>query len=44
MTRLVKLRDIDVLSTAELEEVIELYQKKSVENEHYKQYHRYGKV
>ncbi len=41
---LVKLRDIEVLSDSELEEVIELYQKKSVKKEDYEQYQKYAKV
>lgn len=41
---LVKLRDIDVLSNSELEEVIELYQNKEVKNKSYEQYQKYVRV
>lgn len=41
---LVKLRDIEVLNDTELEEVIELYQKKSVNKVDYEQYQKYEKV
>ena len=41
---LVKLRDIDVLSPAELEEVIRLYYKKGAKKEDYEQYQKYAKV
>jgi hypothetical protein len=41
---LVKLRDIEVFSNTELEEVIELYQNKSVRKENYEQYQKYAKV
>lgn len=38
---LVNLRDIDVLGNTELEEVIELYQKKRDNKQENKQYHKY---
>jgi hypothetical protein len=41
---LVRLRDIEVLSNIELEEVIELYQNKSGRKEDYEQYQKYAKV
>ena len=41
---LVKLRDIDVISPTELDEIVELYQKKGAKNENYEQYQRYEKV
>lgn len=41
---LVKLRDIEVLSNIELEEIIELYHSKSVKTEHRQQYEKYSKV
>lgn len=41
---LVKLRDIEVLNDIELEEVIELYKKKSVKRQDYEQYEKYAKV
>ena len=41
---LVKLRDIEVLNDTELEEVIEIYQKKSINKEDYEQYQKYVKV
>ncbi|GAA0716413.1 hypothetical protein GCM10008905_00820 [Clostridium malenominatum] len=41
---LVKLRDISVLSSTELEEVIKLYQKKGVKKEEYEEYRRYAKI
>lgn len=41
---LVKLRDIAILSDAELEEVIGLYKNKGVKEEDYKQYKKYEKV
>ena len=41
---LVKLRDIGVLSAAELEEVIELFQNKGNQKEEYEQYNKYLKV
>ena len=43
-TGLVKLKDIDVLSPTELNEIIELYQKKGAKNKDYEQYQRYEKV
>lgn len=39
---LVKLRDIDVLSDSELEEIIEFYQKKNLKNKDYEQYQKYS--
>jgi hypothetical protein len=41
---LVRLRDIEVLCNTELEEVIELYQNKSIRKEDYEQYQKYAKV
>jgi hypothetical protein len=41
---LVKLRDIEVLSNTELEEVIQLYQNKGFRKENYEQYKKYAKV
>ncbi|MDR3596906.1 hypothetical protein [Clostridium sp.] len=41
---LVKLRDIEILSDAELEQVIKLYKNKSVEKKDYEQYQKYEKV
>lgn len=41
---LVKLRDIEVLNDTELEEVIELCQKKSISKEDHEQYKKYAKV
>ncbi|MBU3189997.1 hypothetical protein K9O30_12710 [Clostridium bowmanii] len=41
---LVKLRDIDILSPTELDEVIEIYQKIGTEDEDYEQYHKSEKV
>jgi hypothetical protein len=41
---LVKLRDIDILSPTELEEVIELYQNRNIQNGDYEQYQKYAKV
>ncbi|HVJ50209.1 hypothetical protein [Desulfitobacterium sp.] len=41
---LVKLRDIEVLTNTELEEVIELFHSKSVKNEDRRQYENYSKV
>lgn len=41
---LVKLRDIEVLNDTELEEVIELYQKKSINKEDHVQYQKYAKI
>lgn len=41
---LVKLRDIEVLSNAELEEIIELYHNKGVKEEAYEQYYKYANV
>ncbi|WP_055668563.1 hypothetical protein [Desnuesiella massiliensis] len=41
---LVKLRDIAILSDAELEEVIGLYKNKGVKEEDYTQYKKYEKV
>lgn len=41
---LVKLRDMEVLTDTELEEVIELYQKKSINIEHNKRYQKYAKI
>ncbi|GFP75400.1 hypothetical protein [Clostridium fungisolvens] len=38
----VKLRDIDVLSDSELEEIIEFYQKNELKNKNYKQYENYS--
>ena len=41
---LVKLRDIEVLSNSELQEVIELYQNKGVKKKDYEQYEKYVRV
>lgn len=41
---LVKLRDIEVLTNTELEEIIELYHGKSVKSEDKQQYEKYSKV
>lgn len=41
---LVKLRDIEVLTNTELEEIIELYHSKSVRNKDKQQYEKYSKV
>ena len=41
---LVKLRDIDILSPTELDEVIELYQNRDVKIEDNEQYQKYAKV
>jgi Na+/melibiose symporter-like transporter len=41
---LVKLRDIEVLSNKELEEIIEIYHDKDVKKGDYKQYQKYEKV
>lgn len=41
---LVKLRDIEVLTNRELEEIIELYHSKSVENKDKQDYEKYSKV
>lgn len=41
---LVNLRDIDILSPSELEEVIELYQNRDAENEDNEQYQKYVKI
>ena len=41
---LVKLRDIEILSPLELEEVIELYQSRGEKKEGYEQYQKYAKV
>ena len=41
---LVKLRDIEVLTNTELEEIIELYHGKSVRNKDRQQYEKYSKV
>ena len=41
---LIKLRDIELLSDTELEEIIEIYQKKGVIKENYEQYQEYAKV
>lgn len=41
---LVKLRDIEILSDNELEDVIELYQNKSAKKVNYEQYQKYAKV
>jgi hypothetical protein len=41
---LVKLRDIDILSPDELDEVIELYQNRDVENQDNYQYQKYAKI
>lgn len=41
---LVKLRDMDVLSPMELEEIIKLYKNKRVKKEDYEHYQKYEKV
>lgn len=41
---LVKLRDIEVLTNTELEEIIELYHSKSIRNKDKQQYDKYSKV
>jgi hypothetical protein len=41
---LVKLRDIEVISNVELEEVIELFNKKIVKKERYLEYQKYANV
>lgn len=41
---LMKLKDFDVLSNAELEEVMELYEKKGLEVGHYEKYTKYSNV
>ena len=41
---LVKLRDIEILSPTELDEVIEIYEKIGAEDENYEQYKKYEKV
>ena len=41
---LVKLRDIDVLSPSELEEVIEMYNKKCTKKQGYEEFEKYKKV
>ena len=41
---LVKLREIEILSPIELEEVIELYQSRGAKREGYEQYQKYAKV
>jgi hypothetical protein len=41
---LVKLRDIDVLSPNELDEVIELYRKRGAKEENHEQYQKYAIV
>lgn len=41
---LVKLRDIEILSGAELEEIIELYKNKGVKEKDYEQYKKYERV
>jgi hypothetical protein len=41
---LVELRDIDILSPTELDEVIELYQIRDVQNANYEEYNKYAKV
>lgn len=41
---LVKLRDIEVFSNSELEEVIELYQNMGVKKKDYEQYQKYVRV
>ena len=41
---LVKLRDIEILSPTEFEEVIELYQSKGDKKEDYDQYKKYSRV
>ena len=39
---LVKLRDMDVLSDSELQEIIELYQKNDLKNKNHEQYENYS--
>ncbi|WP_425804144.1 hypothetical protein ACHOLT_19590 [Desulfitobacterium sp. Sab5] len=41
---LVKLRDIEILTNTELEDVIGLYQSKSKKKENYQQYKKFAKV
>lgn len=41
---LITLRDIDVLSNSQLEEVIEMYKKKADKKENYEQYQKYKKL
>lgn len=41
---LIKLREIDVISNDELEEIIELYNSKVVKNEDYQVYQKYANV
>lgn len=41
---LVKLRDIDILSPSELDEVIKIYYSKGIQNSSNEEYHKYAKV
>lgn len=41
---LVNLRDIEILSNTELEEVQELYKNRSISKENYEQYQKYTKI